>query len=67
MRQHSAFILFFLKKEKNQKKNFLRKAYALLVIFSLLPMHEFEQQKAVTHHVCNGFFTVTKYDKESFG
>ena len=35
MRRHGVFILFFLKKEKSQKKNFLRKAYALLVIFSL--------------------------------
>ena len=31
MQGWGAFILFFVNKEKNQKKNFLRKAYALRI------------------------------------
>jgi len=31
MRSLSVNILFFVNKEKNQKKNFLRKAFALLI------------------------------------
>ena len=51
-------ILFFLKKKSSKRKTFaqsIRFAYILYI----LPLLGFRQQKAVTHHVCNGFFIGT--------
>ena len=48
-------MLFFVNKEKHQKKNFARKAYALRVFLAILPLLLSVQRKAVTHRVCNGF------------
>ena len=48
----------FWKKKSSKRKTFaqsIRFAYILYI----LPLPNFRQQKAVTHHVCNGFFIGT--------